>query len=309
MLVAVLVRVRARLARRRALAQSIGLLVAGRAIQGAAGAVFPLAFGIIRDEFPRERVATGIGLISATFGIGGGAGPRAQRRDRRPPLLRVDLLARADRRRDRHRRRRTCSCRSRRSSRPAQDRLDRRRRCSRPALGSLLLAVSEGNGWGWGSARVLGLFAAAAVLLVVWVRFEQRVAGAARRHADDARARRLDDQPDRASCSASACSGRSSSSRSSCRRPRQPGYGFGAVGHGRGLFLLPSAAVMLVAGPLAGSLAGRVGLEAAAAVGHRVRRRRASRCSRSRTTQPWEISSRRRCSASASASRSPRWRT
>src|SRR6185295_5608216 len=57
-----------------ALSNSLGLLVAGRAVQGAAGAVFPLAFGIIRDEFPRERVATGIGLISATFGIGGGAG-------------------------------------------------------------------------------------------------------------------------------------------------------------------------------------------------------------------------------------------
>jgi MFS family permease len=57
-----------------ALSHSIGMLVAGRAVQGAAGAVFPLAFGIIRDEFPPERVATGIGLISATFGIGGGAG-------------------------------------------------------------------------------------------------------------------------------------------------------------------------------------------------------------------------------------------
>ncbi len=57
-----------------ALSHSLPWLVAGRAIQGAAGAVFPLAFGIIRDEFPREKVATGIGLISATFGIGGGAG-------------------------------------------------------------------------------------------------------------------------------------------------------------------------------------------------------------------------------------------
>src|SRR3954471_12157898 len=57
-----------------ALSHSIGLLVAGRAIQGFAGAVFPLSFGIIRDEFPRERVAQGIGLISATFGIGGGVG-------------------------------------------------------------------------------------------------------------------------------------------------------------------------------------------------------------------------------------------
>ena len=57
-----------------ALSHSIGILIAGRVIQGVGGAVFPLAFGIIRDEFPPERVATGIGLISATFGIGGGAG-------------------------------------------------------------------------------------------------------------------------------------------------------------------------------------------------------------------------------------------
>src|SRR4051794_23260324 len=57
-----------------ALSHSLGLLVAGRAIQGIGGAVFPLAFGIIRDEFPREKVASGIGLISATFGIGGGGG-------------------------------------------------------------------------------------------------------------------------------------------------------------------------------------------------------------------------------------------
>jgi MFS family permease len=57
-----------------ALSHSVAMLVAGRAIQGVGGAVFPLAFGIIRDEFPPEKVATAIGLISATFGIGGGAG-------------------------------------------------------------------------------------------------------------------------------------------------------------------------------------------------------------------------------------------
>ena len=71
------------------------MLIVGRAIQGVGGAVFPLAFGIIRDEFPPERVATGIGLISATFGIGGGAGLVLSGRDRRPPRLPVDLLARA----------------------------------------------------------------------------------------------------------------------------------------------------------------------------------------------------------------------
>ena len=43
-------------------------------IQGLGGGFFPLAFGIIRDEFPRERVAGGIGLISGLIGIGAGIG-------------------------------------------------------------------------------------------------------------------------------------------------------------------------------------------------------------------------------------------
>ena len=50
-------------------------MLVGRVIQGAGGAVFPLAFGIIRDEFPpaegRDRA---IGLISAILGIGVGVG-------------------------------------------------------------------------------------------------------------------------------------------------------------------------------------------------------------------------------------------
>src|SRR3954470_18339048 len=57
-----------------ALADSLNLLVAGRVLQGAGGGIFPLCFAIIRDEFPRDKVSSSIGLISATFGIGGGAG-------------------------------------------------------------------------------------------------------------------------------------------------------------------------------------------------------------------------------------------
>src|SRR5919206_168511 len=45
------------------------------------------------------------------------------------------------------------------------------------ALLALLLAVSEGNAWGWTSGRVLGLFAAAAVLGVAWGRWEWRIVG------------------------------------------------------------------------------------------------------------------------------------
>ena len=49
-------------------------MIVARVIQGLGGAIFPLCFGIIRDEFPRERVASGIALISGLLGIGGGLG-------------------------------------------------------------------------------------------------------------------------------------------------------------------------------------------------------------------------------------------
>src|SRR4051794_4306781 len=57
-----------------ALAGSLGVLVVGRVIQGAGGGIFPLAFGIIRETFPPERVATAIGGSSAPLRLGGGAG-------------------------------------------------------------------------------------------------------------------------------------------------------------------------------------------------------------------------------------------
>ncbi len=57
-----------------ALGSSLEVVVGGRVLQGFGGGIFPLCFGIIRDEFPREKVASSIGLISAIFGIGGGAG-------------------------------------------------------------------------------------------------------------------------------------------------------------------------------------------------------------------------------------------
>jgi MFS family permease len=57
-----------------ALGNSLETVVLGRVLQGVGGGIFPLCFGIIRDEFPRERVGQSIGLISATLGIGGGLG-------------------------------------------------------------------------------------------------------------------------------------------------------------------------------------------------------------------------------------------
>ena len=55
-------------------AWNIGSLIVFRAIQGVGGAVFPLSFAIIRDEFPREKQSVAMGLVSAVLGVGGGLG-------------------------------------------------------------------------------------------------------------------------------------------------------------------------------------------------------------------------------------------
>ncbi|MGH2805212.1 MAG: MFS transporter, partial [Thermoleophilaceae bacterium] len=155
-----------------ALSHSIEVLIAGRSVQGLAAAVFPLAFGIIRDEFPPEQVATGIGLISATFGIGGGVGLVVSGVivDNLAyewlfwlalPLIVVAIVAT-------HLWVPESPVRS-----PA--RIDwAGAGLLSGTLVALLLGVSQANSWGWGSPRILGLLAAAAVLLAAWIAVESR---------------------------------------------------------------------------------------------------------------------------------------
>lgn len=57
-----------------AVSPSLAPMLAGRALQGAAAGVIPLGISILRDELPPARMGTGIGLISATLGLGAGLG-------------------------------------------------------------------------------------------------------------------------------------------------------------------------------------------------------------------------------------------
>src|SRR3954468_23886948 len=57
-----------------AAAWNLPSLIFFRVVQGAGAAVFPLSFGIIRDEFPPEKIGLGIGTVSSVFGAGGGIG-------------------------------------------------------------------------------------------------------------------------------------------------------------------------------------------------------------------------------------------
>src|SRR3954470_11208456 len=156
-----------------ALAPSLAVLVAGRIIQGVGGGIFPLAFGIIREAFPPERVATAIGGISATFGIGGGvglviAGPIVNALGA-SWLFWLGLMALP------------AAFAIWRYVPQEQTRADARvdwlgAAMLSVALAGLLYGLSKANAWGWGSPRVLVLTLGGLAVGVFWVWVETKVA-------------------------------------------------------------------------------------------------------------------------------------
>ena len=247
-----------------ALGGSLAVLITGRAVQGAGGAIFPLAIGIIRDEFPRERVAPAIGTVSAMFGIGGGTGLvlaglfvdhgsiswifwlsvittalAAFATWRWVPESPVRVRARID------------------------------------WVGggllslmliALLLPISEGNTWGWTSPRVLGLFAATAVLAVVWAWWELRVTDPLVNLAL-MRQRPVWTTNVAGFAIGFAMFGSFVLIPQFVQTPSSAGYGFDATVTESGLFLLPSALLMLFAGPFSGRLGARYGSRVPLALG------------------------------------------
>lgn len=57
-----------------ALAESFAVLLVARLVQGVAAGIFPLAIGLLREGFPDRSLAGPSGVISASFGTGGGLG-------------------------------------------------------------------------------------------------------------------------------------------------------------------------------------------------------------------------------------------
>jgi EmrB/QacA subfamily drug resistance transporter len=155
-----------------ALSDSLGGLIVGRGLQGLGGGVFPLSFGIIRDEFPREKVPTGIAMLGAIAAIGSGIGL---------PLggVLVDgpgyhwifwiaavmgLLAMT-----------TTHLFVPESPIRTPGRVDfAGAGILATGLTALLIAISRGGDWGWGSPRTLGLIAAGLAVLVAFGLFERR---------------------------------------------------------------------------------------------------------------------------------------
>jgi EmrB/QacA subfamily drug resistance transporter len=239
-----------------AFAWNIGSLIGFRALAGAGGAVFPLSFGIIRDEFPPEKVKVGIGLLSAVFGVGGGfgivlSGLIVDHLSWRwlfvvgaiPVAASIVLVHRY----------------------VPESPIKSRTRLDVPGalllaagLVCLLVALTEGEHWGWSSTPFLLLIAASAVLLVAWVGTELLVA------EPMVDMRMMSRRPvlltnTTALIAGFAMFGSFVLVPQFVSTPASSGYGFGASATVAGLYLVPSSIMMLFAGPVAGVLGRRYG--------------------------------------------------
>ncbi|MFF0135381.1 MFS transporter [Streptomyces sp. NPDC005227] len=156
-----------------ALSSSVTPMIVGRGLQGMGMGMVPLGIALLRDVVPAEKLSSSIALVSASMGIGGGLGlpisaAVAQYANWRvlfwgSAVLAVvigtliwflvpDVPA---------------SAKGQRFDVPGALGLG-------VGLVCLLLGVSKGSDWGWGSATTLGLLVGAVVVLLAWGAWELR---------------------------------------------------------------------------------------------------------------------------------------
>ncbi|MFL6121052.1 MFS transporter [Actinophytocola sp.] len=156
-----------------ALAGSVLPMVVGRGLQGCAMGVIPLGISIMRDILPVERIGSATAMMSATLGVGGAIGLPVSAVIAQTSSWRVLFWLAAGL---------GAACLALLRAVVPDSALRAEGRFNvvgalglAAGLVSLLLAITKGATWGWGSALTLGLFAAAVVVLVVWGAYQLRV--------------------------------------------------------------------------------------------------------------------------------------
>jgi EmrB/QacA subfamily drug resistance transporter len=240
-----------------ALAPDIGIMIVARVIQGVAGGIIPVAFGIIRDEFPPGKVAGAIGSLASLTAVGAGlgivlAGPIVNALGWRwlfwlpmivtvlAAVLAVLLIPESPVRSP-----------GKISWLPAG--------LLSAWLIALLVALSEAPVWGWGSPRVIGLLAGGVVIAALWILAELR----AQTPLIDMTMMRLPAVWTNNLVSLLLGVGMYAMFAflpEFVQTPRAlAGYGFTASITVSGLLLLPSSVTMFITGQYAGRLAARLG--------------------------------------------------
>lgn len=157
-----------------AVAGSLPTMIAGRGLQGLASGMVPLGISLLHDVLPKDKAGSGIAFMSSSMGIGGALGlplaaAVAQFASWRALFwvtAAVALITAVaiwkvipSTSRGTHK----------------SGRFDFVGAIGLAAgLVPLLLAVSKGSEWGWGSTLALGCFAFSAVVLVAWGWYELR---------------------------------------------------------------------------------------------------------------------------------------
>ncbi|MET9149002.1 MFS transporter [Streptomyces sp. NPDC004042] len=155
-----------------ALSDSVTPMVTGRALQGVSMGVIPLGISVMRDVLPPQKLGSAMAIMSSSLGIGGALGLPvaaivAEKTDWHAlfwasAVLGVVVLALIL------------------LIVPAAE---VRGTGTFDAIGALvlsgglaclMLAISKGGDWGWGSHTTLGLFGASVVLLLAWAAWELR---------------------------------------------------------------------------------------------------------------------------------------
>ncbi|MFC4034872.1 MFS transporter [Streptomyces polygonati] len=247
-----------------ALATDVQVMIVARVIQGIGGGVLPLAFGIIRDEFPKERLAGAVGAIASLSAVGAGlgivlAGPIVNALDYHwlfwlPMILTVVAALAAH------------------FFVPESPVRTAGKISWPPALllsgwlVALLVALSEAPTWGWGSGKVVGLIVLAVVVAAAWVEVERRSAAPL---IDMNMMRRTAVWTNNlvALLIGVGMYAVFAFLPEFVQTPKSTGYGFGASITESGLILLPSTVTMFLVGMWAGSFARRIGAKAVVVLG------------------------------------------
>ncbi|TQF69453.1 MFS transporter [Rhodococcus spelaei] len=240
------------------------VVLVARALQGAAMGVVPLGISIMRDELPEEKVGSGIALMSSTLGAGGAIGlpltgvvaenlswhwlfggaavlgvvelVAIWRLVPESPVRtggRFDLIGAVG---------------------------------LSAALVCLLLAVTQGNGWGWTSPAILGLFGGSMLVFLGWgvyeLRLPRRAGGSTRQPLVDLR---VSARPQVLLTNiASVLIGFAMFtsfmvSAQIFQAPTDSGYGFGMSLTRSGMALLPGGLMMIAFSPVTAGLSRRRG--------------------------------------------------
>jgi MFS family permease len=156
-----------------AVTSSLALLIIGRVLQAASFGLYPISIAILREELAEERMGSAMSVLSGTLGFGGGTG-----------LVVVGLLMSGDAGYHRVFWLTTIFTvvvigivlsivpNRPRAVRGSIDWLGAAGLAA--GLSALLLAITQGNSWGWTSPSTLGCAASGFVVLFGWWLWERR---------------------------------------------------------------------------------------------------------------------------------------